>query len=313
MNQTLIVTDSASDVPAELEARYGIRILPFSIVVDGKSYVERKDFTPAEFYQMMLSAHDLPTHAQITPMEFVEVYRQAEEDGYQSVIYISINSHGSGTFNSARLAIDTYKEENPESKLQVYCVDSLSYTLGYGYMAVEAAKKAEKGTPAPEIVQYCEDWAKKSTIYFTPFTLEYVRKSGRVSCAAAFVGGLMGLKPLITWENGDSKTLQKLRGEKAVIPALVQMATANMVPKTDYCIVSGLRPEVAEQLAAEMEKAVGYPPALMTPASPVIAINAVEKQVFRQDNIGTACLPAVDTCSDQGIFSAVHADGKNVI
>ena len=54
MNQTLIVTDSASDVPAELEARYGIRILPFSIVVDGKSYVERKDFTPAEFYQMML-------------------------------------------------------------------------------------------------------------------------------------------------------------------------------------------------------------------------------------------------------------------
>ncbi len=60
MNQTLIVTDSASDVPAELEARYGIRILPFSIVVDGKSYVERKDFTPAEFYQMMLSAHDLP-------------------------------------------------------------------------------------------------------------------------------------------------------------------------------------------------------------------------------------------------------------
>ena len=141
-------------------------------------------------------------------------------------------------------------------------------------MAVEAAKKAEKGTPAPEIVQYCEDWAKKSTIYFTPFTLEYVRKSGRVSCAAAFVGGLMGLKPLITWENGDSKTLQKLRGEKAVIPALVQMATANMVPKTDYCIVSGLRPEVAKQLAAEMEKAVGYPPALMTPASPVIAINA---------------------------------------
>ena len=274
MNQTLIVTDSASDVPAELEARYGIRILPFSIVVDGKSYVERKDFTPAEFYQMMLSAHDLPTHAQITPMEFVEVYRQAEEDGYQSVIYISINSHGSGTFNSARVAIDTYKEENPESKLQVYCVDSLSYTLGYGYMAIEAAKKAEKGTPAPEIVQYCEDWAKKSTIYFTPFTLEYVRKSGRVSCAAAFVGGLMGLKPLITWENGDSKTLQKLRGEKAVIPALVQMATANMVPKTDYCIVSGLRPEVAEQLAAEMEKAVGYPPALMTPASPVIAINA---------------------------------------
>ncbi len=274
MNQTLIVTDSASDVPAELEARYGIRVLPFSIVVDGKPYVERKDFTPQEFYQMMLAAHDLPTHAQINPSEFQAVYRQAEEDGYQSVIYISINSHGSGTFNSARVAIDAYKEENPDSKLDIYCVDSLSYTLGYGYMAVEAAKKAEKGTPAPEIVRYCEDWAKKSAIYFTPFTLEYVRKSGRVSCAAAIVGGLMGIKPVITWVDGESKTLQKLRGEKAVVPALAKMAAANMVPKTDYCIVTGLRPELGQQLADEMEREVGYPPALIAPASPVIAINA---------------------------------------
>ena len=73
MNQTLIVTDSASDVPAELEARYGIRILPFSIIVDGKNYVERQDFTPEQCYQMMLSAHDLPTHAQITPMRFARI------------------------------------------------------------------------------------------------------------------------------------------------------------------------------------------------------------------------------------------------
>lgn len=284
MNQTLIVTDSASDVPAELEARYGIRILPFSIVVDGKSYVERKDFTPAEFYQMMLSAHDLPTHAQITPMEFVEVYRQAEEDGYQSVIYISINSHGSGTFNSARVAIDTYKEENPESKLQVYCVDSLSYTLGYGYMAVEAAKKAEKGTPAPEIVQYCEDWAKKSTIYFTPFTLEYVRKSGRVSCAAAFVGELMGLKPLISFEEGEAVIFGKVRGEKAVVPALVKKTRQEIIPHTPYVILYGSAPEYGEQLAAELEKELGYPCEMKAPIGAAISINAgpkVAAVVFR--------------------------------
>ena len=207
MNRTLIVTDSASDVLPELETRYGIRILPFSIVVDGQSYVERRDFTPPEFYQMMLGAHALPTHSQVTPMEFTTVFEQAEADGYGSVIYISINSHGSGTFNSACVARDSYKEDHPESELKIFCVDSLSYSLGYGYMVVEAAKKAEKGVSPEEIVSFCEDWAKKSTIFFTPFSLEYVRKSGRVSCAAAFVGGLMGLKPVITWVDGASKTL----------------------------------------------------------------------------------------------------------
>lgn len=274
MKNTLIVTDSASDILREDEERYGIKVLPFSIVVDGKPYVERRDFTPPEFYQLMLSARSLPTHSQITPMVFQNVYEQAEADGYKNVIYISINSHGSGTFNGSIVAKETYLEEHPDSQLRIFNVDGLSYTLGYGYMVVEAAKKAEKGVPPEEIVSFCEDWAKKSTIYFVPYTLEYVRKSGRVSTAAAFVGGLMGLKPLITWTDGESVTLDKLRGEKAVLPALVKYASENMVPKTDYCIIAGLRPEKAQELATEMEKAVGYPPAMITNAGPVIAINA---------------------------------------
>lgn len=274
MNQTLIVTDSASDILPEHESCYGIKVLPFSITVDGKTYVERKDFTPPEFYQMMLSAHSLPTHSQVTPMVFASVYEEAEKAGYENLIYISINSHGSGTLGSACVARDSYLEEHPDSRLKIYCVDSLSYTLGYGYMVVEAAKKAEKGVPAEEIVRFCEDWAKRSTILFTPFTLEYCRKSGRVSCAAAIVGGLMGIKPVITWTDGDSKTIAKLRGEKLVIPTLVKMAAERMVPKTDYCIIRGLRPEIADQAAAEMEKAVGYPPAMIANAGPVISINA---------------------------------------
>ncbi len=274
MNQTLIVTDSASDILPEQENRYGIRILPFTITVDGKNYVERRDFTPPEFYKLMLSAHGLPTHSQVTPMVFQSVYEEAEEAGYENVIYISINSHGSGTLGSACVARTSYLEEHPDSRLKIYCVDSLSYTLGYGYMVVEAAKKAERGVPAEEIVKYCEDWAKKSTILFTPFSLEYCRKSGRVSCAAAIVGGLMGIKPVITWTDGDSKTIAKLRGEKLVVPSLAKMAAEKMIPKTDYCIIRGLRPEVADQLAAEMEKLVGYPPAMVASAGPVIAINA---------------------------------------
>ena len=272
MNHTLIVTVSASDILPEQESRYGIKVLPFSIVVDGKSYVERRDFTPPEFYQMMLEAHALPTHSQVTPMEFTSVYEQAEKDGYDSVIYISINSHGSGTFNSLYCQ-GQLSGRPPGSKLKIFCVDSFPIPSATDIWWLKRQKGGKRVSPE-EIVSYCEDWAKKSTIFFTPFSLEYVRKSGRVSCAAAFVGGLMGLKPVITWVDGESKTLAKLRGEKLVVPTLAKMAAEKMVPKTDYCVVCGLRPEIGQQLAAEMEKLVGYPPAMITNAGPVIAINA---------------------------------------
>ena len=144
---------------------------------------------PPEFYQMMLEAHALPTHSQVTPMEFTSVYEQAEKDGYDSVIYISINSHGSGTFNSSCIARDSYLEDHPGSKLKIFVWTGFPIPSATDIWWLKRQRRRKKGVSPEEIVSYCEDWAKKSTIFFTPFSLEYVRKSGRVSCAAAFVGG----------------------------------------------------------------------------------------------------------------------------
>ncbi|MCI8599972.1 MAG: DegV family protein [Oscillospiraceae bacterium] len=276
MRKIKIVTDSAGDVPYEAEEQYGIRVLCFALTVDGEAYTERKDFTPVQFYDVLQNAARIPTTAQYTPMQFEEVYEEVWQEGYTDLIYIGINAKGSSTFQNSLLAKDGFYESHPEAKAQmeIHCVDSRTYCLGYGYPVIEAAKKARKGVPPQEILAYLENWFSCCSVYFTPYTLEFVKKSGRVSAAAAFVGELMGLKPIITFLDGESKILEKVRGEKAVVPAMVKLALKTMIPHTEYAVIVGSNPAYAKQLAAEMEKAVGYPPALIGNAGAAISINA---------------------------------------
>lgn len=279
MRKIQIVTDSACDIPKDLEERYHIRILPFSIAVGDQSFVERQDFTPEEFYQILETSPKTPSTAQYTTIQFLELYEELFGAGYTNVIYVSINAKGSSTNGNAHMAKQQFFEEHPEAEgdFEIDIVDSQTYSMGYGYPVIEAAKKAEKGMQPGEIVAYLEDWFNCCRVIFAPYTLEYVKKSGRVSCAAAFVGELMGLKPLIAFEDGDAVTFGKVRGEKAIIPALMKKIKSEMIPKTPYILLYGTSKEVADQMGAEMEKEFGYPCEMKVPIGAAISINAGPK------------------------------------
>lgn len=276
MRKIKIVTDSACDIPKELEERYQIRILPFSIAVGDESYTERKDFTNEEFYQILATSPRLPTTSQYTPMQFLETYEEIWREGYTDVIYVSINSKGSATHGNSLMAKKEFFEAHPEAAehFAIHVVDSRSYTIAYGYPVVEAAKKAEKGASPEEIVAYLEDWFSCCRIYFAPYSLEFVKKSGRVSCAAAFVGELMGLKPIISFVDGESKTVAKVRGDKAVIPAILKLAKERMIPHTPYCIIGGSVQEYIDEMDAESRKLFGYGSSMTATAGAAISINA---------------------------------------
>ena len=276
MRKIKIVTDSASDIPFGAEKQYGIKVLGFSVAVDGKAYTERKDFTNVEFFEMLKNATRIPTTAQYTPMQFEELWEELWAERWDDVIYIGINAKGSATYNNSVMSRENFYENHPEARgeMRIHCVDSGTYSLGYGYPVIQAAVKAEKGASAQEILAYLDNWFACNSIFFTPYSLEFVKKSGRVSAAAAFVGELMGLKPIISFPDGESKVLDKVRGDKAVIPALVKYAVKNMIPHTEYVVLSGSCTDKAAVLAAEMEKAVGYPPAMTGVIGAAITINA---------------------------------------
>jgi len=281
----IIMSDSASDIPKEESEAWGIKIVPFTITVDDVSFKETEK-TRKEFYEIMDNSNDIPKTAQITPYEFEEVYMELYEQGYTDVIYTAISSTGSNTYNGATLAKKNFFNEHPDfaDKFRIHIIDSLGYTLIYGYAVVEAAKLVQKGNDDVEgIIAFIEDWCNAAAAYFVPMTLKYARKSGRISAAAAFAGELLGLKPIIEMADGVSKTLEKIRGEKKVIPTLLNLVTEIMVPQTPYIIFCGKNDALSAEFEKECIKKFGYKPSMIAHVGPAVASNA------GNDLVGLVC------------------------
>ena len=139
------------------------------------------------------------------------------------------------------LSRDLFYEEHPEAKeqLAIHIIDSKTYSMAYGMAVVEAAQMAQNGASVEEIKAHIADWVENTRPMFVPLNLKCVKKSGRISPAAAFVGDAIGLKPLITFEDGDAKILSKVRGESKAIAALVDICKKERRPGTSYSLVYG--------------------------------------------------------------------------
>lgn len=259
MSKIIILTDSCCDLPLETIQELGIKVLPFKLTVNGETFRETFDKTNQEIYDIMSKTDEIPKHAMINPIEFEEAYKELFDQGYTDIISVSINSKGSGTYNNSLIAKKDFFENNPEAKgkIKIYNLDSKCYTVFYGYPIMEAVKKIRKGADAREIVAYLEDWFNVCGIYVVPYNLKYARKSGRISAAAAFAGELLGLKPIILFADGNTEIVEKIRGEKNIVPKLVDCAEKNMTPQTPYLIIHGRDNTLAKEVEKELIKRTG--------------------------------------------------------
>ncbi|MBQ8973808.1 MAG: DegV family protein [Clostridia bacterium] len=276
MSAIRFMTDSGSDLTPEQAEALGISLIPFPVTFGDQVYISGVDFDNERFYQMLADAPQTPTHSQITVYQFTEAFEQAYQDGVADLINTTINSEGSGTYNSACLAAQMFYEAHPEAegKMRIHNLDSASYTCAYGYPVMEGARMAREGKGVEDILAFMRDWLAHSVIYFVPYTLKYAAKSGRIPSAAAFIGELVGLKPIMRIYDHAIVTSDKVRGEKKVIPALVKKATEEMQPNSPYMVISGDHPEVGDMLDAAMTAALGYPPAGRTQIGAVVSINS---------------------------------------
>lgn len=279
MSKIKIMTDSASDITAENEKRLDILIMPFKVAFGEQSYTSRADFDNEKFYEMLDSYDGIPSTSQITAFDYAENFKKLYDEGYTDVINVTINSKGSSTYNNSVMAAKQFFEENPKAdgKFNIYNIDGKSYTGGYGYAVVEAAKKASRGTSAKEIVDYVTDWVENCVIFFGMYSLKYAKKSGRIPAAAAFVGEVMGLRPISRIQNNQITTESKVRGDKAIVPKILDLTTAEMIPQTPYCIVYGNDRSVGDEMAQAMTKKLGYPPADFYQIGAEVSVNAGPK------------------------------------
>lgn len=261
MSKIKFITDSASDITKDYAEKYNIDVQGFPITVGDKSFRDG-DISNEEYYDLIDASADLPVHSQLTAFEFGELFEKYADEGYEDIFYISINAHGSATYQNACSARDNYFSEHPDmtDKLRIRVLDSTSYSGTYGYPVIEAAKMAEAGNSADEIEKYLADWFEVCEVYLAAYTLRYVKKSGRISAAAAFAGELLGLKPVILLKGEGTKVVAKPRGEQNVIPKLADVTCERIEKSSPYIVIGGRDLARAEELAKVLTKRLGYPP-----------------------------------------------------
>ena len=136
------------------------------------------------------------------------------------------------------------------------------------------ARMAADGQSPEKVEAFIRDWLAHARILFVPLDLRFAKKSGRVSAAAAFMGDALGLKPIMTFENGESKVLSKVRGEKNVVPAMLALCQKTRKKGTPYFLIRSANPEMAGKLRGACVQELKAEPELEYFIGGVIAINA---------------------------------------
>lgn len=259
MSKYVVLTDSTCDLPEEAAKQHNIDIVCFKIALDGEGYTERVDFTPEQFCEMLKKASGLPTTAQITQFEFFDKFEEYDRQGVEQTLYISINAGGSGTNAAAHAAAAQFHEEHPDSRMEIFIVDSHAYSMAEGAGVIEAKQKLDAGETMESVIEYLNDKYAKMEILLTAYTLKVIRKSGRISAAAAIAGDLLGIHPIFTLNDGVSQVVKKVRGDKAVVSSMATTMASRMAQGTPYYIgVSDHKYD--EEYVEACTKKVGYAP-----------------------------------------------------
>lgn len=274
MQKIKVMADSPCDIPPSEQKQYNIDILSVPIAVDGKGYFERKSFTMEQFYDIINAAAEIPVTSRVPIESFYDSYVRAMEEGYTDVICITINAGGSSTNASAHMAREHFYAQQGKCRLAIHIVDSGTYSLAYGLPAMEAARMAQEGYFVGEILEYLEDFFSRVEIYLGVYSLEFAKKSGRIGAASAFVGDMLGLRPVISMIAGNTKTVDKVRGDKNLAGRIFKAYQDNCADKTaPFAVVCGQDRQYGKELADLLEAETGYRSPIYT-AGASIVINA---------------------------------------
>ena len=249
MPRLAIVTDSTADLPADLRERLGITMVPLNVHFGDEVFRDQMDITTEQFMVRLGQSSKLPTTSQPSAGLFEETFRTLAAD-HDAIVAVLISSKLSGTIQSATIARDAVADAVP-----VEIVDSFTASMALGLQVLRAAELAADGLDAPTIAERLRAEVGRYEIVFFVDTLEYLQRGGRIGKAAAFVGGLLNLKPLLRVDEGQVVPFERTRTRARAIQGVVDFARG--LPAIDRLsvIYSSVRADadaLADRLAAEL-------------------------------------------------------------
>ena len=217
---------STADLTKEYFDKRGIRYVCFHYELGGTDYLDDLGQTmpPAELYRRMLAGEDVKT-SQVSIGEYADFFRKVFDEG-KDILHLTLSSGISGSYNSACIAAEQVREEYPNRK--IYVVDSLAASSGYGLLVDTLADRRDAGESIDELYAWVCENKKKLQHWFFTSDLTFFIRGGRVSKAAGFFGGMLGICPLLNVDyEGHLTAREKVRTKKKVIQRIVQKMEEN--------------------------------------------------------------------------------------
>lgn len=222
MSKIKIITDSGSDISPKAAQKLGIRMLPISFTFDGETYYrEGLDMSADEFYEKLSKLDSIPKTAQVTPVQFADAFNEEYDNGYDTLIVVTISSKGSGMYQNAVLSANEVMDERGG---EIIVVDSMGYSCLYGGAVVHAANMLNDGKSKDEIVAYLEDACNSMKAYFLVEDLVHLEKGGRINKTTLVFANMLDIKPVLAIKDGLVVQKDKLRGSKKILKKLVANA-----------------------------------------------------------------------------------------
>lgn len=263
-----IVTDGACSLTPAQGEQFGIHIAPVYVAFGEKTYRAGIDLDNEEFYRFLSASKKLPTTAQPTAADFVNIYNQLAEEA-EEIITIVISHHMSATIQSAEMARNLF------DKVPVHIVDSETVSLGLGMMAIAAARAAEQGQDAQAVLNLVESIKQKMNVIFTVNTLEYLYKGGRIGGATAFLGTALDIKPILYIKNGRIEPLERQRTRKRSVSRLLALMEQSVGKQPVHvAILHGNASEEARQLKQSIQSQFNCVELISSDMGPVIGVHA---------------------------------------
>jgi len=250
-----LVTDSTCDLPFDLVTAYKIHVVPNILVIDGQSVEDNEAYSRQDFYTQLPNVTTFPTTSTASVGTYQALYEQLFSDGFEQVLSIHCSQELSGIFNAACTAAHSVSD-------QVMVIDSRQVSLGLGFQVLEAVEAINQGISPGSIAEKLHQIRKRLRLVAMLDTLEYIRRSGRVSWARASLGTLFNLKPFVEVIDGHVVSLGEVRTRKNGIARLMELIQSSK-PLKRFAILHTNAEEDARQLLEILAPEVPTPPLLV--------------------------------------------------
>ncbi len=225
-----VVTDSTCYLTKEEIAANNIHVVPIPFTLNGKTYKEGVDITSEEFYKQLKTASTFPSTSQPSIGEMMELYQGLADQGYDAIISIHLTKTISGFLNNI-----TQLSEEMKDTIKIVPFDSGITVKLMGYLAIEAAKLSNQGADVDEIVTKLTELKDTFRDVFVVDDLQNLVRGGRLSNASAFVGSILRIKPLLSFDNPnhDIEAFEKVRSMKKAKARCEQIFNES-IAESDY-------------------------------------------------------------------------------